>query len=51
MSTGEQTLDLQLDTLAKSDCGKVFTEAAGGAPVEREPIKERLARSKSSITS
>ena len=35
VSTGEQTLDLQLDALAKADGGKVFQETAGGALVER----------------
>jgi DNA invertase Pin-like site-specific DNA recombinase len=43
VSTGEQTLDLQLDALAKAECGKVFTETAGGALVERESLKEALA--------
>jgi hypothetical protein len=36
--TGEQTLDLQLDALAKAECGKVFTETAGGALVERASL-------------
>jgi len=34
VSTGEQTLDLQLDALAKVGCSKVLTETASGAPVE-----------------
>jgi hypothetical protein len=32
-----------LDTLSKAGCGKVFTETAGGALVERASIKEALA--------
>ena len=43
VSTGEQTLDLQLDALAKAECGKVFQETAGGALVERASLKEALA--------
>jgi DNA invertase Pin-like site-specific DNA recombinase len=33
---------LQLDALAKEECGKVFTETAGGSRVERESLKEAL---------
>ncbi len=43
VSTGEQTLDLQLDALAKAGCDKVFTETAGGALVERASLREALA--------
>ncbi|MGH2532514.1 MAG: recombinase family protein, partial [Thermomicrobiales bacterium] len=43
VSTGEQTLDLQLDALQKAECGKVFTETAGGALVERASLREALA--------
>src|SRR5215217_5791349 len=50
VSTGEQTLDLQLDALAKADCGKVFTETAGGALVERESLKEALAYARTGDT-
>jgi DNA invertase Pin-like site-specific DNA recombinase len=43
VSTGEQTLDLQLDALSKAGCGKVFTETASGAKSERPVLKEALA--------
>ena len=43
VSTGEQILDLQLDALAKVECGKVFTETAGGSLVERVSLQEALA--------
>src|SRR5688500_1819952 len=43
VSTGEQILDLQLDALAKAECGKVFTETTGGSLVERVSLKEALA--------
>jgi DNA invertase Pin-like site-specific DNA recombinase len=43
VSTGEQTLDLQLDALAKAGCDKVFTETASGATSERPLLKEALA--------
>ena len=39
VSTGEQTLDLQLDALAAADCGKVFTETASGAKAERASLQ------------
>lgn len=35
VSTGEHTLDLQLDALAKAGCDKVFTETASGTQSER----------------
>ena len=35
---GEQTLDLQHDALAKVDCGRVITDTAGGALVERASL-------------
>src|SRR5215211_532630 len=41
VSTGEQTLNLQLDTLA-SRCGRVFEETASGAKAERAVLKEAL---------
>jgi DNA invertase Pin-like site-specific DNA recombinase len=41
VSTEEQTLDLQLDALAKAECGKVFQETAGGALVERASFSAR----------
>ena len=34
-STGEQTLDLQLDALRPVGCGKLFTETASGAKADR----------------
>ena len=35
VSTGEQTLDLQLDALTKAGCGKVYRETASGAKANR----------------
>jgi DNA invertase Pin-like site-specific DNA recombinase len=43
VSTGEQTLDLQLDALTKAGCGKLFTETASGATAERPVLSEALA--------
>ena len=40
VSTGEQTLGLQLDALAASGCGKVSTETAGGGKAERSVLEE-----------
>ncbi len=42
VSTGEQTLDLQLDALAKAGCGKLFTETASGAKADRPVLEEVL---------
>lgn len=50
VSTGEQTLDLQLDALARAECGKVFTETAGGALVERASLQEALAYARAGDT-
>ena len=50
VSTGEQTLDLQLDALAKAGCGKVFTETASGAKSDRPLLKEALAYARSGDT-
>src|SRR5687768_6076957 len=50
ISTGEQILDLQLDALAKAGCGKVFTETAGGALVERAALQEALAYARAGDT-
>ena len=43
VSTGEQTLDLQLDALTRAGCGKLFTETASGATAERPVLSEALA--------
>jgi DNA invertase Pin-like site-specific DNA recombinase len=50
ISTGEQTLDLQLDALAQAGCGKVFTETASGAKSERPLLQEALAYARSGDT-
>src|SRR5690348_9395311 len=42
VSTGEQTLDLQLDALTRAGCAKVFTETASGANAERPILAEAL---------
>jgi DNA invertase Pin-like site-specific DNA recombinase len=39
VSTGEQTLDLQLDALTAAECGKLFTEIGGGSLVERASLE------------
>ncbi len=43
VSTGEQTLDLQLDALTTAGCDRLFTETAGGSLVERASLAEALA--------
>jgi len=40
ISTGDQTLDLQLDALTSAACEKVFTETASGAKAERPILNE-----------
>ncbi|MBA2598978.1 MAG: recombinase family protein, partial [Chloroflexia bacterium] len=42
VSTGEQTLDLQLDALTKAGCGKVYRETASGAKADRPVLEEVL---------
>jgi len=42
VSTGEQTLDLQLDALSKAQCGKVYRETASGAKADRPVLDEVL---------
>ncbi len=42
VSTGEQTLDLQLDALAAAGCAKTYTETASGAKAERPVLQEVL---------
>jgi DNA invertase Pin-like site-specific DNA recombinase len=43
VSTGEQTLNLQLDALQQAGCGKVSTETASRAKAERPVLDEVLA--------
>ena len=43
ISTGEQTLDLQLDALRAAGCAKVFEETASGATADRPVLAEALA--------
>src|SRR5215207_1852250 len=50
VSTGEQTLDLQRDALAKVGCGKVFEETASGAKADRPLLKEALAYARAGDT-
>jgi DNA invertase Pin-like site-specific DNA recombinase len=42
VSTTEQTLDLQLDSLKQAGCNKVFTDTASGAQTERKGLDEAL---------
>src|SRR3954449_1582077 len=42
VSTGEQTLDLQLDALTKAGCGKIYQETASGAKAERPVLQDVL---------
>ena len=43
VSTGAQTLDLQLDALQTAACGKTYTETARGAKADRPVRAEVLA--------
>src|SRR5215212_3982195 len=42
VSTGERTLDLQLDALAKAGCEKTYKETASGAKAERPVLADVL---------
>ena len=42
VSTHEQTLNLQQDTLTKAGCTKIFTDTASGAKTERKGLEEAL---------
>ena len=42
VSTGEQTLDLQLDALKAAGCGTVYQETASGVKAERPVLAEVL---------
>lgn len=50
VSTGDQTLDLQLDALTKADCSRVFTETASGAKSDRPILNEAIAYIRSGDT-
>jgi DNA invertase Pin-like site-specific DNA recombinase len=43
VSTGEQTLHLQLDAFAHAGCGRVFEETASGAKSDRPVLAEAIA--------
>ena len=42
VSTQDQTLNLQRDTLQKIGCKKIFTDTASGAKAERKGLDEAL---------
>jgi DNA invertase Pin-like site-specific DNA recombinase len=50
VSTGEQTLDLQLDALATAGCGKVYTETASGVKADRPVLADVLSYLRSGDT-
>jgi Resolvase, N terminal domain len=43
VSTLEQSLDLQTDSLKRAGCDKIFTDKAGGARAERPGLDQALA--------
>src|SRR5215212_3338923 len=43
VSTIEQTLDLQRDTLKKAGCEKLYTDTASGSKAERKGLEQALA--------
>ncbi len=51
VSTGEQTLDLQLDALAKAGCEKIYRETASGAKSERPVLADVVGYLQSDDTS
>jgi DNA invertase Pin-like site-specific DNA recombinase len=50
VSTGEQTLDLQLDALTNAGCGKVYQETASGAKADRPVLEDVLSYLRSGDT-
>ena len=42
VSTYDQTLHLQQDTLTKAGCNKIFTDIASGAKAERKGLEKAL---------
>src|SRR4028119_77079 len=42
VSTGEQTLNLQLDALNAAGCGTIYQETASGAKADRPVLEEVL---------
>ena len=42
VSTGEQTLNLQLDALTTAGCSKVYQETASGAKADRPVLEDVL---------
>ena len=42
VSTQDQTINLQKDSLKQSGCTKIFTDTASGAKAERKGLKEAL---------
>jgi DNA invertase Pin-like site-specific DNA recombinase len=44
VSTHEQNLEMQLDTLRKTGCKRIFTDKLSGAQVDRSGLNEALSR-------